>query len=85
VRYRTAGILSLVLVAGMFVLPATVKAVFLPSLRQGLPNPVPGWEQILLSMAVFCLEWQWLIAIPIVVVLFTVAGFTGASESTTRT
>lgn len=57
VRYKTAGILSAVLVvvtAAMFALRAAVWAVFLPSLKQGLPDPIPGYEKILLEVAVFC-------------------------------
>ncbi len=80
-RFRSAGILCALLVGGMFVLPAAVKAVFLPPLRQGLPNPVPGWEQILLSAAVFCIDWQWLLALPMVGVLRTVAALTSVSVS----
>jgi hypothetical protein len=79
VRFRTAAILSAVLVGGMFVLPAIVKAVFLPSLRQGFPNPVPDYEQIILRVAAFCLRYSWLLALPTVVVLFLIAAFTGES------
>jgi hypothetical protein len=79
VRYRTAAILSAVLVGGMFVLPTVIKAVFLPSLQQGLPNPVPGYEQILLSVAALCLRFSWLLALPTVAVLFLIATLTGES------
>jgi hypothetical protein len=48
VRYRTAAILSALLIGGMFGLPATVKAVFLPSLERGYLDPVLGWEQLIL-------------------------------------
>lgn len=72
-RYRTAGILSALLIGGMFGLPAIVKAVFLPSLETGLPNPVPGWEQLILIVTEFCLRWRW-VATPIPIVLFTIAG-----------
>ena len=40
-RYKTAAILSVVLVGGMFVFPAVILAIFLPSLRQGLPSLEP--------------------------------------------
>lgn len=82
-RFRTAAILSAVLVGGMFILPAIVKAVFLPSLRQGFPNPVPYYEQIILRVAAFWLRYSWLLALPTVVVLFLIAAFT--SESGVRT
>ncbi len=81
-RYRTAATWSALLVAvivGMFGLPAAVWAAFLPSLKQGLPNPIPGYERILLGAAVFCSRLKWMLAVlafPIVVVLFTVAEFT---------
>lgn len=83
-RYRTAAILSVVLIGGMFVVPAVVKAIFLPSLEQGLPNPVPGYEQILLEVALFCGRWHFVSALPIVVVLFTIAGFTNARTPVRR-
>ena len=84
VRYRTAAILSVVLIGGMFILPAAVRAAFLPSLERGLPNPVPGYEQILLGVAVFFLRWRFLLALPIVVVLFAVAAFTDARTPARR-
>ncbi|HTW59983.1 MAG TPA: hypothetical protein VMD99_17790 [Terriglobales bacterium] len=87
-RFRTAAILSVVLIGGMFLLPAAVLAVFLPSLKQGLPNPLPLYEQILLAITAFFLAWRFLLALPIVAVLFTIAGFTNAlgkrSPQTTR-
>jgi hypothetical protein len=80
VRYRTAAIWSFVLVGGMFAVPAIIWAVFLPSLKHGLPGPIPGYERMLLDFAVFCGSWKWLLAIPIPVVLFTIAAFTSASR-----
>jgi hypothetical protein len=47
VRFRTAAILSAVLVGGTFILPAVVEATLLPSLQ----NPVPGYEQVILAVA----------------------------------
>jgi hypothetical protein len=76
VRFRTAAILSVVLVGGMFIFPAVVLAVFLPSLNQGLPNPLPAHEHILLAAAAFCLTWRFFLALPIIGLLFTIAGFT---------
>lgn len=63
---------------GMFVLPAIVEAVLLPS----LPDPVPSYEQIRLSAALFCASWHFVVALPIVMVLFTVAAFTVPPEHT---
>jgi hypothetical protein len=77
VRYSTAAMMSVVLIGGMFAVPAVIMAVFLPSLKQGLPDPLPGYEQILLAAAAFCLSWRFVLALPIAVVLFTLAAFTG--------
>jgi len=76
-RYKTAAILCFVLIGGMFGEPAVVWALFLPSLEQGLPNPIPAYERILLDTAVFCGNWKWIVAIPILGLglLFTIAGF----------
>lgn len=79
-RYRTAAISCFVLIGGMFGLPALIWAIFLPSLRQGLPNPLPAYERILLEIAVFCGDWKWLLAIPILGLglLFTIAELTAS-------
>jgi hypothetical protein len=85
-RHRTAAIWSAVLVAvtvGMFALPAAVWTVFLPSLKQGLPRPIPGYERVLLGAAVFCSSVKWmlaLLALPVVAVLFAVAEFTSQTR-----
>jgi hypothetical protein len=63
----------------LFVLPAVVEAVFLPSLRQGVPNPIPDYEAILLEVALFCHRFRWLLAPFSVVVLFLIAAFTRES------
>ena len=79
-RIRTAAILSAVLVGGiLFILPALVEAVFLPSLRQGIPNPIPDYELILLDVALFCHRFRWLLAPLTVLVLFLIATFTRQS------
>lgn len=79
-RYRTAAILSIVLIGGMFVIPAVIESTFLPSLKQGTPDPLPGYEQILLAVAAFFLGWRFVLALPIALVLFTVAAFTGPAK-----
>ena len=79
--FRTAGILCVVLIGGMLVLlPAVVEAVFLPSLRQGRPDPVPAYEQIILAIAFFCLRFRWFLAPLMVMVFFLFAAFTNASQ-----
>ena len=76
-RFRTAAILSAMLVGGMlFLLPAVVEAVFLPSLRQGVPNPIPDYEANLLGVALFCHRFRWLLAPLTVLVFFLIAAFT---------
>ena len=78
--FRTATILSVVLVGGMlFILPAVVEAVFLPSLRQGVPNPIPDYEAYLLAVALFCHRFRWFLAPLTVVILFLIAAFTRES------
>src|SRR5579864_421819 len=51
IRFRTAVLLSIVLIAVMYSFPAAVKAVLLPYLAQGIPSPVPVYEQILFGAA----------------------------------
>ena len=80
-RFRTAAILSVVLIGGFFGLPDVIKAVFLPSLEQSIPapTPIPVYEGVLLQVAFFCFRFRLLLALPIAVVvvtLFIVAGFT---------
>jgi hypothetical protein len=79
VRYRTAAMLSVVLIGGMFAVPAAIMAVFSPSLSQGIPDPLPGYEHVLLAVAAFFLTWRFVLALPIALVLFTIAAFTSAS------
>jgi hypothetical protein len=80
-RYRTAAILSVVLIGGMFGLPVLVKAVFLPSLEQGIPTPVPGYERVFLEVGLFCSRFSLLLALPIAVALFAIALFTHAMRA----
>lgn len=77
-RYRTAAISCFALIGGMFGLPAVIWAAFLPSLKlalqQHLPYTIPPYERILLDIAVFCGEWKWFLALPIISLglLFTI-------------
>ena len=82
-RYRTAAILSIVLIGSMFGLPDAIRAAFVPSL-ESLQTPVPSYERVLLEVAFFCLRVRWLLALPmavIVVALFSVAGFTSVMRA----
>jgi hypothetical protein len=57
-----------------------ILANFLPSLQQGLPNPVPEYEQVLLEIASFCQRFRFLLALPIPMLLFSIAAFTQPSR-----
>ena len=54
VRYKTLAISCFALLGVMFAMPAIIWAVFLPSLKQGLPGPIPLYERVLLEIAIFC-------------------------------
>lgn len=73
--YRTAGIASAVVIGAMFLFPAVVMAVFLPSVKLGLPNPIPFYERVLLETAIFCMRWRFILLFPIIGTSFTVAAF----------
>ena len=75
VRYRTLAISCFVLLGAMFAAPAIIWTIFLPSLKQGLPNPIPALERVLLDIAVFCGSWKWLLVLPLLGlgVAFTIA------------
>jgi hypothetical protein len=85
VRYRTAAILSIVLIvvaAGMFGLEAALRTVLLPPSELGFP--VSGFDRTLLRVDFFCERWKWFLALltlPTVVILFTVAVFTDDSRA----
>jgi hypothetical protein len=73
-------VLSVLLIGGMFVVPSAIMAIFLPSLNQGIPDPLPGYEHVLLAVAAFFLAWRFLLALPIALVMFTVAAFTAPQQ-----
>ncbi len=75
-RYRTAAVVSVLMIAVMFGLPAVVKVSLLPRLS----NPVPFYDQVILNVALFCLRWQLLLVPPIIGLLFTIATFTRESR-----
>jgi hypothetical protein len=80
-RYRTAAILSAVFVLviiGMFSLPAAVEPVFLPYMERGVDPPT--YVKILYVADELCSTWKWIFALlvpPTVVMLFIIAAFTG--------
>jgi len=81
--YRTAILLSLALIGIMFGLPAAIWSYFMPSLKQGLPNPLPDYEVILLNVAEFCAMYRWLVVPPVVAALSLIAGITKAFRGRT--
>jgi hypothetical protein len=74
VRFRTAVMVLVFLLAVMFFLPEAVRAFLLSGLEQNPLQPVPPWEQILFLVAGFCLRWQW-VSVPILVLLFAFLTF----------
>lgn len=78
--YRTAAILTVLLVLGIFVLPHVVIAFLIPSLTQGAPGPVPGYEQLLLEFTALCYSWRIPFAFPIIAAPFSIAALSGKSR-----
>ena len=81
-RYRTAAISCFVLIGGMFSYPAIIWAIFLPSLKDG-PSPIQANDRFFLDIAVFCMEWWFILVLPIMGLglLFTIAQATVASRA----
>ena len=80
-RYKTAAIVSAVIIGSMFGLPIALKALFLPSLSTGIA-PTSVYETILVGVAVFCFRFRWVLALPIAVTLFLLAVITTESGRT---
>ena len=78
--YRTATILSVTLVLGIFVLPNVVLAVLIPSLKQAVPDSVPGYELLLLQFTALCFTWRLPFALPIVAAPILFAALTSKSR-----
>jgi hypothetical protein len=70
----------------MFSYPALIWGIFLPSLKQGLPDPIPAYERILLGIAVFCSDWRFILVLPIagLGMLFTIAEVIGRGAGQLR-
>jgi len=76
-RYRTAIILSIVVVAGLVGLPFVMKAAIAPYLEHNLP--MPGYLKVFLDFGLFLLKWRWLLAPAVVAVLSLIASLTKES------
>ena len=70
--YKTAGILSLAVVATMFILPAVAVGILLPSLS----DPIPWYDRIILEVSAFFLTWRFVLVMPTIGLFFTVATLT---------
>jgi len=55
---KTLASFVLVVLGAMFAVPAAIWAVFLPSLKRGLSDAIPGYETILLDIASFLRELE---------------------------
>ena len=83
-RYRTAAILSVVLIVvtgGMFAIESVLKTTFIPPLHSDLP--LSGFDRNLIAVALFCGLYKWLLALftlAAVPVLVTIAVFTSDSK-----
>jgi hypothetical protein len=74
VNYRTAAVLCVVLIGGMFGFPRLVSGIFHSSSQQDVPT-------IVLGLADFCSRFKWVLALPIALTLFAVAAFTNKATS----
>ncbi len=77
-RYRTAIILSFLLIGGMFGFRVVVDAAVNRCVEQGVV--IPLYERVLLGVAVFWLHFQWLLIPAIAGALFLIAVLTGISR-----
>ena len=81
--YRTAAISCFALIGGLFGYPAIIWAIFLPSLKQGLPNPLPAYEKTLLDVAVWRGMWKGVLLLPLLGlgILLTIVNATQSRSS----
>lgn len=49
----------------MFGLPSVIQDAF-PSLNQGVPDPIPAYEEILPQITLFWVRFRWLLLLPTV-------------------
>jgi len=79
-RFRTAAILSVVLVGGMFVIPILMEHVALAYVAQGVKT-IPFYVRILFGIGAFCASFRVLLALPTVAILFTIAIFSSQAQA----
>jgi hypothetical protein len=78
-RFRTAAILSVVLVGGMFATSIAGGALARWHLGRG-DVEIPNYERMYFGIAALCSSFRVLLAIPIVSVLLTIAAFTNQAR-----
>ncbi len=71
-RYRTAAVASLSVIAVLYGFPWVVTEFLIPNLH----NPVPLYQQFILEAAFFCLSWRFFLTLPAIAVFFVIAAFT---------
>lgn len=84
-RYKTAAISCFALIGGMFSYPALIWTAFLPSLKDG-PSPLPAYDRFFLDIAVFCVEWRFILLLPALGLglIFTIAELTASRAKPSR-
>ena len=76
--YRTAAILSVVLVGGMFAVSFATMAAAGRVMEHGVE--IPGYERAFLGFGFFVAQFKWVLAMPIFAVLFLLAACTSKSR-----
>jgi len=79
VRYRTALILSILLIAVMVIVPAIANSLAHHYLEQGA-SVIPPVARIFFGIAAFCLSFRFLLVPPIVGLLIFIAAWTSGSR-----
>ena len=77
--YRTAGILSVVLIGGMFVVSFMTMAAAGRFIEQGVE--IPRYDRAFLAFGFFVAQFKWVLAMPIAFVFFLLATVTGKSKA----
>ena len=72
--FRTAAILCVVLIGGMFAVAFAGPAVFRSYADSSAE--IPSYVRGFIGVSIFCVEFKWVAALPIIGVLFTFAALT---------
>lgn len=79
-RFRTAGILSALLVTAMLALPRVAGHLARSYVEQGIKT-IPSYQRPFFELAMFFGSWWWVMAPLTVSVLFIIAIITAATRS----